>query len=84
MHQHNDNCYLFLNGKEIYNFKASKKNNNFPSHFCLGSISNKFDHSDAKEAFLKGNVYDFAKDYVVVDKSSILNIQKYLMIKNNI
>ena len=39
LHYNNDNSYLFV--KEIYEFKASNKNVNFPSQFCLGSISNK-------------------------------------------
>ena len=30
-----------------------------------------------------GNVYDFSVDYEAIDKSDI-NIQKYLLIKNNI
>ena len=33
---------------------------------------------------IKGNVYDFSVDYSAIDKSNILNIHKYLMIKNNI
>ena len=43
LHYNSDNSYLFVNGKEIYKFKASNKNNNFPSHFCLENISTKFD-----------------------------------------
>ena len=35
--------YKNENGNEIYKFKASNKNVNFPSQFYLGSISNKFD-----------------------------------------
>ena len=73
-----------MNGKEIYKFKASNKSNNFPSHYCLGSISNEFDHADTKEISFKGNVYDFSVDYEAIDKSNILNIHKYLMIKNNL
>ena len=57
---------------------------NFPSQFCLGSISNKFDHVDAEEVSLKGNVYDLSVDYNAIDKSDILNIHKHLMVKNNI
>ena len=34
--------FLFVNGKEIDIFKASNENNDFPSQFCLGSISTKF------------------------------------------
>ena len=33
---------------------------------------------------LKENVYDFSVDYNAVDKSDILTIHKYLMVKNNI
>ena len=33
---------------------------------------------------LKGNAYDFSVDYNSIDKSDILNIHKYLMVKNNI
>ena len=29
LHYNSDNSYLFVNGKEIYEFKASNKNNNF-------------------------------------------------------
>ena len=83
LHYSDDNSYLYVNGKKIYIFKASKKNNNFPSQFYLGSISNKFDHVD-KEMTFKGNLYDFLVDYDAIDKSNILNIHKYLMIKNSI
>ena len=81
---HCDNGYLLLNGKEIYKFKASNKNVNFPSQFLAGSISSKFDYVDSEEVPLKGNVYDFLVDYVTVDKYNILNIHQYLKIKNSI
>ena len=81
---HSDNSYLFVNGKEIYKFKADNGNFNFPSRFCLGSTSNDFDRDDLKEVSFKGNVYDFSVDYDAIDKSDILNIHKYLMIKNSI
>ena len=38
----------------------------------------------SREISLNGNVYDFSVDYNSIDKSDILNIQKYLMTKNNI
>ena len=66
LHYNSDNSYLFVNGKEVCKFKSSNKNNNFPSQFCLGSISNKFDHSHVKKVFLKGSVYDFSVDYVAL------------------
>ena len=68
--------------KKVYKFKTSSKNVNFPSQFCLGSISNKFDYSDAEEVSLKGNEYDFSVGFNAIDKSDKLNIRKYLMVKN--
>ena len=53
LHYSDGNSYLYVNGKEIYIFKASKKNNNFQSQFCLGSISNKFDHVDKEISSLE-------------------------------
>ena len=32
--------YLFVNRKYIFKFKGENKNVNFPTQFCLGSISN--------------------------------------------
>ena len=83
LHYNSVNSYLIVNGKETYKFKASNKNN-FTSQFCLRSISNKFDRVDTEEVSFKGNVYDFSVDYDAINKSNILNIHKYLMIKNSI
>ena len=33
-----DNKYLFVNGNEIFKFKADNKNVNFPPQFCLRNI----------------------------------------------
>ena len=84
LHYNADNSYLFVNGKEIFKFKADNKNVNFPTQFCVGNISNGFSATEAREVSLKGNVYDFSVDYSSIDKSDILNIHKYLMTKNNI
>ena len=43
-----------------------------------------FDSVDTGEVSSKRNVYGFSVDYDAIDKSNILNIHKYLMIKNNI
>ena len=55
-----DNSYLFVNGNILRNFKtkANNRNANFPSQFCLGSISNRFSAIESSEASLNGNVYD--------------------------
>ena len=76
--------YNHDNGKEISNFKTDNKNDEFPTKFCLGSISNRFDAAYSREVSLKGNVYDFSADYSAINKSDVLNIGKYLMVKNNL
>ena len=48
LHYNSDNSYLFVSENKICKVKATNRNNNFPSQFCLGSISNKFDYSDVK------------------------------------
>ena len=82
MHYNGDNSYLFVNGKEIHKFQADNRNVNFPTQFCLGIISNKFNESD--EILFKGIIYDILVDYDAIYKSDILDIYKYLMVKNDI
>ena len=81
-----DNSYLFVNGKEIYKFKADSKYflKIFPTQFCLGGISNKFDIVECREVSFKGIVYNFSVDYNAIDNSDISNIHKYLIVKNDI
>ena len=40
LHFNADNTFLFVNRKETFKFKAGNKNGNFPTQFCLESISN--------------------------------------------
>ena len=75
---------MFVNGKEILKFKADNKNVNFPTQFCLGSISNRFSATESREVSLNGNVYDFSVHYSSIDKSDKLNVYKYLMNNSNI
>ena len=70
-----------VNGKEILKFKADNENVNFPTQFCLESMSNGLSASESKEVSLNGNVHEFSVDYNSIDKS---DIHKYLMTKNNI
>ena len=84
LHYNADNNYLFINGKEIFKFKADNKSVNFPTQFCLGSISNGFSAMKSRKVSLNGNVYDFSVDYNSTDKSDILTIHRYSMTKNNI
>ena len=73
-HYNADNSYLFLNRKEIVKFKDDNKNVNFPTQFCLGSISNGFRNTESREVSLNENVYDFSVDKSSIDKYDILNI----------
>ena len=84
LHYNADNSNLYVNGKEIFKFKADNKNINFPTQFCLRSISNGFGATEYREVSLNGNVYNFSGDYNSTDKFEILNILKNLMTKNNI
>ena len=76
--------YWFVNRKEIYKFKANNGIVNFSTQFSLGSISIRFGAGDFREVSLKWNVYDFSVHCNDIDKYDILNILKYLMVKNNI
>ena len=84
LHCNDDNSYLLVNEKEIIKFKADNKNVNFPTRFCLGSISDGFSATESREVSLNVNVYDFSVDCNSIDKSDILKIHKYLMTKNSI
>ena len=84
LHYNADNSYLFLNRKQIIKFKADKKNVNLPTRLCLGSISDGFSATKAREVCLNKNVYDFSVNYNSIDKSGSFNNHKYLMTKNNI
>ena len=63
LHYNADNNYLFVNGKEIFKFKAHNKNDNFPTQFCHGSTSNGFSATESREVTLNGNDCDFSVDY---------------------
>ena len=75
-HYNADNSCLFVNGKEIFKFKADNKTVNFPT--------NRLNATESREVSLNENVFDFSVDYNSIDKSNILNIHQYLMNKNNI
>ena len=49
LHYKADNIYLFVNRKKIFKFKADNKIKNFPTQFCLGSISNGFSVTKSRE-----------------------------------
>ena len=84
MHYNEANSYLFVNGTEIYKFKA-KDSEIVASPLCLGNISKTFSVDNMKKKTgLNGYVYDFSVDYDAFAVADILDIQKYLMEKNGI
>ena len=84
LHYNADNSYWFVNENEIFKFKGDNRNLNLPTLFCFGSISNGFRAIECREISLNGNMYHFLVDYSSINKYDLLNIHKYLMIKNNI
>ena len=70
--------------KKFINLKLVIKMLTFHLNFSLGSGSNKFDYVDSEELSFERNVYDVSVDYGSIEKSDILNIHKYLMIKISI
>ena len=55
LHYNDYKSYLFVNGTEIFIFKADNINVNFLIQFCLGSISGEFDSNDSNS--LLKNMY---------------------------
>ena len=59
LHYNCVNSYLLVNGKEVYKFKADNGAINFPTQFCLESISHEFVATEPSKVAFKRNVYDF-------------------------
>ena len=83
MHCNGANSYLFVNGTEIYKFKA-KDSEILVGPICLGNISKDWSVDTMKRIGFTGNVYDFSVDYEDNAADDIKNIHKYLMKKDNI
>ena len=83
LHYNGANSYLFVNGTEIYKFKA-KDSEIVATPLCLGNISKDWSTDNMKKTEFNGYVYDFSVDYDVSDVDDIVDIHKYLMKKNNI
>ena len=83
LHCDGANSYLFVNGTEIYKFKA-KDTEIVASPLFIGNISKYFLVDNMKKTGLNGYVYDFSVDYDAIAVDCILDIHKYLMEKNSI
>ena len=77
------NSYLFVNGTEIYKFKA-EDSEIVASLLCLVNISKDWSIDNMKKTGFNRYVYDFSVDYDAADVDDIKDIHKYLMKKNNI
>ena len=76
------NSYLFVNGTEIYKYKA-KDSEILASPLCIGNISKDWSIDNMKKTGFNGYVYDFSADYDATDVYDIKDIHKYLN-KNDI
>ena len=83
LHYNGVKSYLFVNGIDIYKFKA-KDSEIVVGPTCLGNISKDWSVDNMKKTGLTGYFYDFSVDYEAVAVNYIKDIHKYLMDKNNI
>ena len=74
------NTYLFVNGTEIYKFKA-KDSEIVASPLCLGNILKDWSTDNMKKTGFYGYVYDFSVDCDATGVVDIVDIHKYLMKK---
>ena len=72
------NSYLFVNGIEIYKFKA-KDSEILVGPICLGNISKDWSVDNMKRTGFNGYVYDFSVDYYPIAVDDMKDIHKYLM-----
>ena len=75
LHYNKANSYLFVNGAEIYKFKA-KDSEIVATPICLGNISKDWSVDIMKKTGFYGYVYDFSADYDSTDVNDIKDIHK--------
>ena len=83
LHYNGANSYLFVNGTEIYKFKA-KDSEIVARPLCLGNISKDWSTDNMKTTDFNGYIYDFSVGYDATVVDDIKDIHKYLMKKNRI
>ena len=86
-HYNGANSYLFVNGTEIYKFRA-KDSEIVASPLCLGNISKDWSQDNMIKTGLNGYVYEFNVDYGIYSETDfsefISHIHNYLMAKYNV
>ena len=83
LHYNGSNSYFFVNGTEIFKFKA-KDSEIVASQLCLGNISKDWSADNMKNTGFNGYVYDFSVDYDATDADDVKDIRKYLIKKKKI
>ena len=83
LHYNGANSYLFVNGTEIYKFKA-KDSEILVGPICLGNISKDWSVDNMNRTGFIGYVYDFSVDCDGIAVDDNKDIHSYLMKKNNI
>ena len=73
LHYNGNNSYLFVNGNEIYKFKA-KDSEIVPYPLCLGGFSKGFEVGYMRTSGLIGYDYGFSVDYGAIAVDDILDI----------
>ena len=81
LHYNGANSYLFVNGTEIYKFKA-KDSEILVGLICLGNISKDWSVNNMTKTGFTCYVYDFSVYYDPITVDNIKDIHKYLMEKN--
>ena len=74
-HYDGANRYVFVNGIEVYKFKA-KDSEIEATPLCLGNISKDWSVDNMRGTGLHGYVYDFRVDYDAIAVNDILEVQK--------
>ena len=82
LHYNGANSYLFVNGTEIWKFKANDSEI-LVRPICLGNIWKDWSVGNMKKTGFTGYVYDFSVNYGAIAVNDIKNIHKYLMKKND-
>ena len=78
MHYNRANSYIFVNGTDIYKFKA-KDSEIVAASLCLGNVSKDWSVYYKKKTGFNGYVYDFNVDYDAIAIVDILGIHKCSM-----
>ena len=80
LHYNRANSYLFVNGTEIYKFKA-KDSKIVATLLYLGNISKDWSVDNMKKTGFAGYIYDFSVDYDAIENDHIKDFHKYLRTK---